>query len=106
MYSGNLLLRYLEVSGRKNALPFKVLMAFPKKKLGAVQRNRMRRICKSALFQSLKKIYESHLTKLDVSFNMVFHARDNFEKLPETKRIEEFDNLMERLVREKRQREI
>jgi len=95
IYSKNLLIRYAPNDAPGN-LPLHVLMALPKKKLGAVGRNRMRRVCKSALFQALKNIIQLNVALPRVSYDLVIHARENFEIMPEPERVQEFEALMTR----------
>lgn len=92
-------MRYIISESPREILPFYALMALPKKKLGAVGRNRLRRICKSALFQAMKKIIQNnHETPLN-SYDLVFHVRENFTEVPESERIVEFETLVNRLFK-------
>ncbi|MDH4200687.1 MAG: ribonuclease P protein component [Spirochaetia bacterium] len=98
LYSANLLMRFLKKEERENTFPLRVLMAIPKKKLGAVRRNRLKRICKSSLFESLKKLDIINHKNLKYSFDVIIHARDSFENLSHSQRVLEFDGLAKRLI--------
>jgi len=99
IYSENLLMRYNPVELQNEVLPLHFLMALPKKKLGAVGRNRLRRICKSALFQAMKNMTDVLNRELNNSYNIVIHARENFNDLLENERVHEFETLLKRLIK-------
>ena len=99
LYSENLLLRYVTSGEVGGNLPWHVLFALPKKKLGAVGRNRLRRICKSALFQAMKNVYEDLSQESPNSYKIIFHTREDFNQIPETQRVSEFQSLINRLLK-------
>ncbi|MDH4262655.1 MAG: ribonuclease P protein component [Spirochaetia bacterium] len=101
VYSKNVLIRYTLPEHIRQNLPLYVLIALPKKKLGAVKRNRLRRICKSALFQAMKKMQQNNEMVISTSFNIVIHAKEGFIDVPEQDRVQEFETLMTRLFKTK-----
>ena len=96
IYSKNILVRYL-LSQESTGLPWKAAFALPKKELGAVGRNRLRRICKSALYQAMKNLFLSSHFDPTRSYDIVVHARERFNEISEHERILEFEGLISRL---------
>lgn len=99
LYSKNFLFRYRRSEDVAAFLPFHVLTALSKKQLGAVKRNRLKRICKSSMFQAMKNLKDNFSVNMKFSYNIVIHVKDSIEQIPEPQRILEFEEILQRLVK-------
>ncbi|MES0489564.1 MAG: ribonuclease P protein component [Leptospirales bacterium] len=95
LYSKNLLARYIEVPSNR-FFPLGVLWAVPKKTRTAVERNRLKRVMRSAMF-----LAAGNMDNLErsTSFYLAIIPRIEFEKLPEKERVAEMKFILADLMK-------
>ncbi|MDH5720489.1 MAG: ribonuclease P protein component [Spirochaetia bacterium] len=77
-----------------------ILWAVPKKIKSSVLRNRLKRVAKAALFNSLKDKEDYNLEKTGLQIAVIL--RPEFENLPFEKRVLEFDFLINQILSKKK----
>ena len=95
LYSKNLLARYIE-NPSDHFFPLGVLWAVPKKIRTAVERNRLKRVMRSAMFLAACKMQNPERRS---SFYLAIIPRIEFEKLSESERVAEMKFLLNDLMK-------
>ena len=95
LYSKNFMVRYLS-KNKEAALPFGVLWTVPRKMKRAVDRNRLRRVMKAALYQAFCEI-KPNLLPGSATYHMAILPKREFEVLPHHERVSEMKKTLGRL---------